>query len=316
MIQLYNGDCLELMKNIPDGSVDLVLTDPPYGTTACKWDSVIPFEPMWEELKRIVKRGGAIVLFGSEPFSSLLRASNIDWYKYDWIWEKEQSSSGLQANIAPMKKHENISVFFQAPTDDTTNAYKKLKQYFQNEKKKSGLSSKQIRELLGNYMSSHYFTNGEQFCIPSICDYEKLQTTGFFCLPYEEIKKEYEKAKNTYNPQMTEGKAYKGHFAPGAEVHGKSTHYVKENKGTRYPTSILKFNRARGLHPTQKPVDLLEYLIKTYTNESETVLDFTMGSGSTGVACINTNRKFIGIELDENYFNIAKDRIENSIKNK
>lgn len=309
MIDLLKGDCLELMKNIPDGSVDLVLTDPPYGTTACKWDSVIPFEPMWEQLKRIVKRGGAIVLFGSEPFSSLLRASNIDWYKYDWIWEKEQSSSGLQAKIAPMKKHENISVFFQAPTDDTTNAYKWLKEYFQTEKKKCGLSSKQMRELLGNYMASHYFTNGKQFAIPSLDDYEKLQKTGFFCVPYDKIKEEYEKAKNTYNPQMTEGKVYKGHFAPGAEVHGKSTHYVKDNDGTRYPTSVLKFNRAKGLHPTQKPVALLEYLIRTYTNEGETVLDFTMGSGSTGVACVNTNRNFIGIEFDENYYNIACERI-------
>ena len=309
-MQLFHGDCLELMKNIPDGSVDLVLTDPPYGTTACKWDSVIPFEPMWEQLKRIVKRGGAIVLFGSEPFSSLLRASNIDWYKYDWIWEKEQSSSGLQAKIAPMKKHENISVFFQAPTDDTTNAYKWLKEYFQTEKKKCGLSSKQMKELLGNYMASHYFTNGEQFAIPSLGDYEKLQKTGFFCVPYDRIKEEYEKAKNTYNPQMTEGKAYKGHFAPGAEVHGKSTHYVKDNDGTRYPTSILKFNREKGLHPTQKPVALLEYIIRTYTNESETVLDFTMGSGSTGVACVNTGRNFIGIELDDKYYSVARKRIE------
>ena len=309
-MQLFHGDCLELMKNIPDGSVDLVLTDPPYGTTACKWDSVIPFEPMWEQLKRIVKRGGAIVLFGSEPFSSLLRASNIDWYKYDWIWEKEQSSSGLQAKIAPMKKHENISVFFQAPTDDTTNAYKWLKEYFQTEKKKCGLSSKQMRELLGNYMASHYFTNGEQFAIPSLDDYKKLQKTGFFCVPYDRIKEEYEKGKNTYNPQMTEGKAYKGHFAPGAEVHGKSTHYVKDNGGTRYPTSILKFNRAKGLHPTQKPVALLEYIIRTYTKESETVLDFTMGSGSTGVACVNTGRNFIGIELDDEYYSVACKRIE------
>ena len=311
LIELWQGDCLELMKNIPDGSVDLVLTDPPYGTTACKWDSVIPFEPMWEQLKRIVKRGGAIVLFGSEPFSSLLRASNIDWYKYDWIWEKEQSSSGLQAKIAPMKKHENISVFFQAPTDDTTNAYQSLKDYFQSEKKRSGLNSKQIKELLGNYMASHYFTNGSQFCIPSEENYKKLQSTGFFQVPFGEIRKQYkEDCQNTYNPQMAEGKPYKGHFAPGAEVHGKSTHYVKDNDGTRYPTSILKFNRANGLHPTQKPVALLEYLIRTYTNEGETILDFTMGSGSTGVACVNTNRHFIGIELDDGYFSIAKKRIE------
>ena len=315
-VWLMQGDCLELMKNIPDGSVDLVLTDPPYGTTACKWDSVIPFEPMWEQLKRIVKMGGAIVLFGSEPFSSLLRASNIDWYKYDWIWEKEQSSSGLQAKIAPMKKHENISVFYQTFTDcyDTTEMFAELKEYMQTERKRAGLDRRKTRELLGSYMGSHYFTNGSQFCIPTKEAYSKLQSTGFFNMPFEALTEKYQSERlqsiNIYNPQMTEGKAYKGHFAPGAEVHGKSTHYVKDNYGTRYPTRILKFNRAKGLHPTQKPVALLEYLIRTYTNESETVLDFTMGSGSTGVACVNTNRRFIGIEKDLHYFQIAKNRIE------
>lgn len=319
MVKLYNGDCLELMKDIPDGSVDLVLTDPPYGTTACKWDSVIPFEPMWEQLKRIVKRGGALVFFGSEPFSSLLRASNIDWYKYDWIWEKEQSSSGLQAKIAPMKKHENISVFYRTFSDcyDTTEMFAELKEYMQTERKRAGLDGRKTAELLGSYMGSHYFTNGSQFCIPTADAYSKLQSTGFFSMPFEELLEKYKSERlkskidnfNTYNPQFTEGKPYKGHFAPDAEVHGKSTHYVKDNDGTRYPTSILKFNRERGLHPTQKPIDLLEYLIKTYTNEGETVLDFTMGSGSTGVACINTNRSFIGIELDSDYFNIATERI-------
>lgn len=159
-IKLMQGDCLELLKDIPDGSVDMVLTDPPYGTTACKWDSVIPFDPMWERLKRIVKRGGAIVLFGSEPFSSLLRASNIDWYKYDWIWEKEQSSSGLQAKIAPMKKHENISVFYQTFSDcyDTTEMFAELKEYMQTERKKAGIGGEKTRKLLGSYMGSHYFT--------------------------------------------------------------------------------------------------------------------------------------------------------------
>lgn len=324
--ELWHGDCLELMKEIPSGSVDLILTDPPYGTTACKWDSVIPFEPMWEQLKRIVKRGGAIVLFGSEPFSSLLRASNIDWYKYDWIWEKEQSSSGLQAKIAPMKIHEIISVFGDnRPPFDTTTAFDNLKKYMISEREKMGLSNKQLKELLQSDMASHYFTTKSQFTIPVKSAYEKLQKTGLFNRDYSDIRREYDaenekiKAKrkeeqfSTYNPQMTNGKAYKGHFAPDAEVHGKSTHYVKDNNGTRYPTSVLRFNRAKGLHPTQKPVALLEYLIKTYTNEGETVLDFTMGSGSTGVACVNTNRHFIGIELDEGYFNIAKKRIEEAV---
>ena len=310
------------MKDIPDKSVDLILTDPPYGTTACKWDSVIPFEPMWEHLKRIVKRGGAIVIFGSEPFSSLLRASNIDWYKYDWIWEKEQSSSGLQAKIAPMKVHEIISVFGDnRPPFDTTTAFDNLKKYMISEREKTGLSNKQLKELLQSDMASHYFTTKSQFTIPVKSAYEKLQKTGFFNRAYSDIRSEYDaenektKAKrkeeqfSTYNPQMTNGKAYKGHFAPGAEVHGKSTHYVKYNDGTRYPTSILKFNRAKGLHPTQKPVPLLEYLIRTYTNEGETVLDFTMGSGSTCVACVNTGRHYIGFEKEPKYFDIACKRL-------
>ena len=327
-IELWHGDCLELMKNIPDGSVDLVLTDPPYGTTACKWDSVIPFEPMWEQLKRIVKRGGAIVLFGSEPFSSLLRASNIDWYKYDWVWEKPNGSGFLCANIAPLKNHENISVFYQTFSDcyDTTEMFAELKEYMQTERKKAGLDGKKTRELLGSYMGSHYFTNGSQFCIPTAEAYSKLQSTGFFDMPFEELTEKYQSERlkskidnfNTYNPQFTDGKPYeckRGRLAEvitGTSV-GKSTHITKSD-GKRFPKTVLKFNKETGSHPTQKPVALLEYLILTYTNEGETVLDFTMGSGSTGVACVNTGRKFIGIELDQGYFDIAKERIEKSIR--
>ena len=237
-INLMQGDCLELMKDIPDGSVDLVLTDPPYGTTACKWDSVIPFEPMWEQLNRIIKPNGAICLFGSEPFSSALRMSNIKNFKYDWIWEKTKASGFLNAKKAPLRAHEVVSVFY------------------------------------------------------------KIQCT--------------------YNAQFSFGhKPYKKlNVSDGAtSVYGKidKRGLVKESKdGRRYPRTIIKFNNPnnKSLHSTQKPVALLEYLIRTYTNEGETVLDFTMGSGSTGVACVNTNRHFIGIELDEGYFNIAKKRIE------
>lgn len=320
-MQLYQGDCLEIMKEIPDKSVDCIICDLPYNMTSCKWDNLIPFKPLWDNYKRVIKQGGGIVLFGSEPFSSLLRTSNIDWFKYDWIWIKEQSSSGLQAKIQPLKKHETISVFYQTLSKtDTTNMFDNLKEYMISERKKTGLTSEQMHKLLGSYMGSHYFTRKTQFAIPTKQAYEKLQTTGFFKRPYEEIQTEYKAELNKgtvshslqscYNPQMETGKPYKAHYAPGAEVHGKSEHYVKENTGTRYPTSILKFNREKGLHPTQKPVPLLEYLIRTYTNEGETVLDNCMGSGSTGVACVNTNRDFIGIELDENYFRIAKERIE------
>ena len=244
-IDLRQGDCLELMKDIPDGSIDLVLTDPPYGTTACKWDSVIPFEPMWAELKRIIKPNGAIVLFGSQPFTSALVMSNPKMFKYELIWDKLKGRQPFLAKIRPMKSHENILVF---------------------------------------------------------------------C-----------KNKTIYNPQMT--KAEPKNMRDRAKnikkettesIYGLQKKYIKNNdlEHLRYPQSVFRHSgqakeiNNRRYHPTQKPVALLEYLIKTYTNEGETVLDFTMGSGSTGVAAKNLNRNFIGIELDEEYFEIAKKRIE------
>ena len=238
MIDLKYGDCLELMKDIPNGSVDMVLTDPPYGTTACKWDSVIPFEPMWEQLKRITKPNGAIVLFGSEPFSSALRMSNIKQYKYDWIYHKSQAQNFLNAKKQPLRNHEVISVFY-------------LKQ-----------------------------------CI--------------------------------YNPIKTKGSPYIAKSGVGgdsisADDNIKKGGHITVNSGDRYPLSITrKYPQEVGFHPTQKPVALLEYLIKTYTQENDVVLDFTMGSGSTGVACVNTNRKFIGIEMDDEYFEIAEKRIKDA----
>ena len=236
MINLMQGDCLELMKNIPDGSVDLILTDPPYGTTACKWDTVIPFDAMWEQLKRIIKPNGAIVLFGSEPFSSALRMSNIKQYKYDWVWDKKKPGAIGIAKYQPLRYTENISIFYAKK-----------------------------------------------------CNYFPIMT-------------EREKIKKSRNYSHS-------------EINKKSLGVMHENKEYthKFPSNILEFSNAsqKGkLHPTQKPVVLLEYLIKTYTQEGETVLDFTMGSGSTIVAAKNTNRNAIGIELDENYFNIAKKRIE------
>ena len=237
-IELWHGDCLELMKNIPDGSVDLILTDPPYGTTACKWDSVIPFEPMWEQLNRIIKPNGAICLFGSEPFSSALRMSNIKNYRYDWYWNKTKPVGFANAKKMPLKDVESISVFYQ----------KRPK----------------------------YFPQGILKCNKTI--------------------KNSTKTKKQNNITAINGGAF------------KTNSFNQEY--TNYPRQILKFSVEQGLHPTQKPVALLEYLIRTYTNEGETVLDFTMGSGSTGVACVNANRRFIGIELDDGYFEIAKKRIE------
>ena len=241
-IDLRQGDCLELMKDIPDGSVDMVLTDPPYGTTACKWDSIIPFEPMWAELKRIIKPNGAIVLFGSEPFSSALRMSNIKNYRYDWYWKK-QATLFQHAKNRPMQATENISVFSE-------------------------------------YGWGHKSQMGENRLV--------------------------------YYPQgVQDDKVKKFHGVQGQYVGARPNQVGREYMAqTGFPNNVLEFSRDKGgTHPTQKPVALMEYLIKTYTNEGETVLDFTMGSGSTGVACVNTNRNFIGIELLEEYYNIAVRRI-------
>ena len=238
-MKLLHGDCLELLQNIPDKSIDMILTDPPYGITACKWDSVIPFAPLWEQLNRIIKDNGAIVLFGSEPFSSALRMSNIKNYKYDWVWDKKSTSGFLNAKKQPLRRTENIIVFYK-----------------------------------------------DQCC--------------YYLIMRKGVKR---------------GKGIKGYHSLDT-IYGDVKVSYKIND-EYYPTSVLEFsnaNRTGKLHPTQKPVPLLEYLIKTYTLENETVLDFTMGSGSTGVACVNTNRDFIGIELDEKYFNIAKDRIEKAQK--
>lgn len=234
-IDLRQGDCLELMKDIPDKSIDMVLCDLPYGATKNKWDNVIPFEPLWNQYNRIIKDNGAIVLFGNQPFSSHLILSNEKYFRYSMVWEKNKFSDFLNAKRKPMKVNEDIIVFY--------------------------------------------------------------------------------KKQPTYNPQYTYSTPYKRWNSQ--EAVDKQTNYGKhkcniaKSDGRRLPLTILKFNRVeRPLHPTQKPVDLLEYLIKTYTNENEVVLDNCMGVGSTGFACLNTNRKFIGIELDENYFNIAKDRLE------
>lgn len=249
-IKLYQRDCLELMKDIPDGSVDMILTDPPYGTTACKWDSVIPFEPMWEHLERIIKPNGAICFFGSEPFSSALRMSNIKKYKYDWVWRKNRPTGFQHAKNMPLKEHENIMVF--------------------------SLGSMGHEKLLGN---------------------KRLK----------------------YNPQGIESCYFVNHSSANrfGNVVGKrpsQKEYTVQTE-TNYPKTILEFPKddKNKLHPTQKPVALLEYLIRTYTREGETVLDFTAGSMSTVIACINTNRSCIAIEKDENYFNIGCDRVKKHI---
>lgn len=318
--QLYKGDCLEVMKELPDKSIDMILCDLPYGTTACEWDNVIPLDKLWEQYRRIIKPTGNIVLTASQPFTSILIASNLSWFKYTWVWEKEQGTNFLLSKYMPLKVHEDIVVFSK---NNDIGKNEELRQYFYNEKIKGGFTNKQINEMLGystkgSGMAGHYFKKDkQQFSIPKEDDYKKLQETGYFQLPYKEVKEMYDNKSNkiTYNPQMSKGKPYTSGKGTSGDVTGNVDKIVTKNKGTRYPTTILKFNRETGLHPTQKPVSLLEYLIKTYSNEGEMILDNTMGSGSTGVACLNTNRKFIGIELDDNYFEIAKKRIEDTYNN-
>lgn len=241
------GDCLELMKDIPDKSIDMILCDLPYGTTACKWDTIIPFESLWEQYNRIIKDNGAIVLFGSEPFTSKLIISNIKNFKYNWIWQKDKATGHLNAKKQPMRTVETISVFY--------------------------------------------------------------------------------KKQCTYNPQLTK-KPLKN-IRPATTKRKNVQNYGSMDKESRrgipvdmsYPKDILQFrgcfgDKGKSNHPTEKNVALLEYLIKTYTNEGETVLDNCMGSGSTCVAAINTNRHYIGFELDEKYFDIADKRIKETISNK
>ena len=241
-MKLYKGDCLEVMKDIPDESIDFICCDPPYGTTSIDWDSILDFEKMWEQYGRIIKPKGVMCLFGSQPFSARLICSKIDWFRYELVWNKNKCGSPGLAKKRPMKTHENILIF-------------------------------------------------------------------------------YKNAGGTYNPQMTKGEPFKRKSKkPEGYVGKKNDHGYGmkprkefENKGTRYPKSIVNISRdfsaQQQVHPTQKPVPLLEWLVKTYSNTGDTVLDNCMGSGSTGLACANINRDFIGIEYDDKYFKIAKERI-------
>jgi len=240
--QIYLGDCLEVMRDIPDGSIDMILCDPPYGTTACKWDSIIPLEPMWEQLKRVIKPNGAIVLTAAQPFTTNLISSNMKMFRYTWIWDKDYSTGFANANRMPLKGFEDVLVFYK-------------------------------------------------------------------CLPI-------------YNPQglkEIKPKSRVRKMGSAGEVmgdHGNNTLCQKEyiTKFTNYPNSCIKTKKEKCFHPTGKPISLFEYLIKTYTNDGETVLDFTIGSGTTAIAAINTNRNYIGIEKDKNYYQIAQERISNHIK--
>jgi len=305
---IHLWDCLEIMKSIPDGSIDAIITDPPYGTTACKWDSVIPFEPMWKELKRIIKPNGAIVLFWSEPFSSLLRTSNLKMYKYDWIWIRNNATKYLSKKFNPLSIYENISVFLKEDMQDLA-IYLKLK------RTKLAISKKEMDNLLWtNTLYSFYEgrnVNGDfTYSKPNIEHYEKLKKI----LQLDNRFDSYIKNWHTLNHQWIK-KLNSPKIQSQRKKHRKDSFYSYEAKEytqeyTNYPKDVLYFDKDKiRLHPTQKPVALLEYLIKTYTNEWETVLDFTAWSGTTWVACQNTNRNYILIEKDEWYFEIIKKRL-------
>lgn len=233
MIDLYQGDCLEIMKTIPDGSVDMILADLPYEITAAKFDILIPFEPLWEQYNRIAKEDAAMVFTASQPFTTALISSNLKNFRYEWIWEKPQGTNPMVAKIQPLKAHENIIVFYRK--------------------------------------------------------------------------------RPKYNPQMTISTPYGGFKSKQkklGEVYGDLDSKHRDNpEGTRYPKTVLQFKQEKGIHPTQKPVPLMEYLIKTYTDENDVVLDNVFGSGTTGVAAKKTGRRFIGIELDEQYFKLGSERI-------
>jgi site-specific DNA-methyltransferase (adenine-specific) len=237
MVNLHLGDCLDLLPTLAGNSVDMVLVDLPYGTTACKWDSIIPLDKLWEQYNRICKEDGAMIFTAAQPFTTILAASNLDNFRYEWIWEKPQGTNPMNAKVMPLKSHENVLVFYRK--------------------------------------------------------------------------------KPIYNPQMWYSTPYSGFSSDTSkigEIYGSAKSKHRDNpEGSRYPKTVLRFKQEKGLHPTQKPVDLMEYLIKTYSNEGDTVLDNTMGSGTTGVACVNTNRDFIGIEKEEKYFKIAENRMNNPI---
>lgn len=234
MVELFNEDTFSALAKLPNDCVDMLLVDLPYGTTACKWDSVIPLDKLWEEYYRVVKHNGAMVFTASQPFTTTLAASNIKDFRYEWIWEKPQGTNPLHAKRMPLKSHEDILVFYRK--------------------------------------------------------------------------------QPTYNPQMWYSTPYSGFSSEKSkigEVYGERNSKHRDNpEGSRYPKTILRFKQEKGFHPTQKPVALMEYLINTYTDEGNVVLDNTMGSGSTGVAAVNLNRDFIGVELNKEYFDVAKERID------
>jgi DNA modification methylase len=316
--KIYNDDCFNIFSKIENKSINLFLLDLPYGQTACKWDSLIDLDKMWKEIKRTMKSNAIIIFFCTTKFGVKLINSNPKWFRYDLIWEKSRKVSFLSANRKPLVKHEMIYIFSDACNDDieiTRN--KELREYAKKVLKYIGKSMKTIEKEFGNRQVEHFFyINSSQFGIPIKKNYEKLtklynldKMEGY--LNYDVLESKWEaEPQSTYNPQKTEGKPYKT-----GDVNNKDNVYGITKKGKivegRHPSTILKYNNpVKSLHRTQKPTDLLEWLIKSYSNENDIICDFTMGSASTGIACLNTKRQFIGIEKDKDIFKIAEKRLK------
>jgi site-specific DNA-methyltransferase (adenine-specific) len=311
-VQLFCGDCLIESDKIQSGSVDLILTDLPYGNMNTDggrklgingWDFVIEPKKVYEIANRILRKNGKMVLFSQEPYTTKLISEAIPNipFSYRATWEKDNFANALGANKNMVSFTEDILIFSKNNPKHDFEGLHPLREYFLNQKSESGLTASKIKKLLGNGMGGHYFTNGSQFCLPTLKNYEKLQTTGYFKMDWNELKQIDTEYRTELLRQMNE--------------QNPSTFNLWEGK--KYKSNILKYKKDYdGYHPTQKPILLLEDLIKTFSNEGNLVVDLTCGSGSTGVACVNTNRNFIGIEKDDKYFEIAKERIAEAERQK
>ena len=327
-VKIYNDDCLNRLNKLKlKKKVDLVVVDLPYAQTACKWDILIDMKKMWEELKKICKRDCVYVFFCTTKFGYKIIQSKEKWFRYDLVWEKSKKVGFLNANKMPLRQHEMMYVFSDNDNheyDDIDNSRNLgLREYAKKVKAFINKPSTHIREVIGNLGINHFYSfASSQFTLTTektysiLIDKFKLKDMPGF-RGYKSLTDEWEKPppkpETTYNPQKTEGKPYKtpgGRTCEGKGVYQKNTSVPIINKGDRHPSTVLKFdNPKKSLHNTQKPVLLLEWLIKTYSNEGDIVLDHTMGSGSTGIACLNTGRDFIGIEKDIDIFKLARDRL-------
>jgi len=326
--KIYQGDCLELMKQIENKSVDMILCDLPYGTTACSWDIIIPLDKLWEQYNRIIKDNGVIVLTASQPFTSLVVTSNIKFFKHNWVWDKKRGVGHLLAKKRPMMVTEDILIFYRDLNERKSQitSFIKLREYFKGLYLKINKSKKEIMKRIGQKADHCFRCNSTQWDIPTEETYNEL--INYFKInrfeefkEYSELKKEYlieekEFKDIVYNPQMREREKPRKSINKGSNecYSGDGKEFNGNVLEKKYPINIIRFNKSSGkdflFHPTQKPVGLFEYLIKTYSNEEDLILDNCIGSGTTAVACIQTKRNFIGMEKEEKYVKIAEERIK------